>query len=222
MKLKPIENDMIVHCKTEDEAKELIRWAYECGFEWVISDAYKTNFAMYKEETCYYFLQFSISFSSKKYFDNKGYDILEFSELVLEEEPKYPRHITNVDDIEIDEELKHMSAKEILEFMFEHYNDGLFKEIFGDDYSFVELIDRFEPEEIIEKIEEYKAKPKTEVEWLYRIFDHYKEIIFYFKKEENAIKYCESSIVNHIGTQDYIKYVKVCLAKGTVVVEDDK
>ena len=65
-----IQNKFIVHCKTEEQAKRLIKAAYEQGYKWQHDDntEWKDNeetfFTYYKEKTCYVFRGNRISFSS--------------------------------------------------------------------------------------------------------------------------------------------------------------
>ena len=65
-----IQNKFIVHCKTEEQAKKLIKAAYEQGYKWQHEDSIEgkdneeTFFTYYKEKTCYVFRGKRISFSS--------------------------------------------------------------------------------------------------------------------------------------------------------------
>ena len=65
-----IQNKFIVHCKTEEQAKKLIKAAYEQGYKWQHDDSTEgkgdeeTFFTYYKEKTCYVFRGNRISFSS--------------------------------------------------------------------------------------------------------------------------------------------------------------
>lgn len=65
-----IQNKFIVHCKTEEQAKKLIKAAYEQGYKWQHEDSIEgkdneeTFFTYYKEKTCYVFRGNRISFSS--------------------------------------------------------------------------------------------------------------------------------------------------------------
>ena len=65
-----IQNKFIIHCKTEEQAKKLIKAAYEQGYKWQHDDGIEgkdneeTFFTYYKEKTCYVFRGNRISFSS--------------------------------------------------------------------------------------------------------------------------------------------------------------
>ena len=68
-----IQNKFIIHCKTEEQAKKLIKVAYEQGYKWQHDDSTEgkdneeTFFTYYKEKTCYVFRGNRISFSSIDY-----------------------------------------------------------------------------------------------------------------------------------------------------------
>jgi hypothetical protein len=60
MNLRPIKYGMIIHCRTENEAIELIKWAYKCGYKWSFdkgdeNNKFITNFNGYQDRTCYRF-----------------------------------------------------------------------------------------------------------------------------------------------------------------------
>lgn len=65
-----IQNKFIVHCKTEEQAKKLIKAAYEQGYKWQHEDSIEgkdneeTFFTYYKEKTCYVFRGKRITFSN--------------------------------------------------------------------------------------------------------------------------------------------------------------
>ena len=65
-----IQNRFIVHCKTEEQAKKLIKAAYEQGYKWQHEDSIEgkdneeTFFTYYKEKTCYVFRGKRITFSN--------------------------------------------------------------------------------------------------------------------------------------------------------------
>ena len=65
-----IQNKFIVHCKTDEQAKKLIKAAYEQGYKWQHEDSIEgkdneeTFFTYYKEKTCYVFRGKRITFSN--------------------------------------------------------------------------------------------------------------------------------------------------------------
>lgn len=73
------DNKIAVHCKTEEEAKDFCRQMHEHGMRWCTGKSYmeKTNYEEYKGETCY--IRFGM-FSSYRYYNSEGYEILEWSD----------------------------------------------------------------------------------------------------------------------------------------------
>lgn len=78
------DNKIAVHCKTEEEAKDFCERMYEQGMKWCSGESYieKTNYEEYKGETCY--TGFG-EFSSYRYCNSKGYEILEWSDYMQKE-----------------------------------------------------------------------------------------------------------------------------------------
>lgn len=194
MKLKPIEENMVVHCKTEDEAKELIKWAYECGYITEGSDCWE-HFTSY---TCYRFHMGYWTYESSVYFQSLGYAITEFSDLIIPEEQE-----------------EHMSAEEIIKWLREHNADKVWDEVFGEENGFYDMCNGNSVEEIISKIESYEAKKKqekeVEVEWVYRVFNYKENKDEFFTFEIGAIQRCEEIVKNN--PENYAKYEKTCRAK---------
>ena len=77
-------NKIAVHCKTEEEAKDLCKRMHEHGMKWCTGKSYmgKTNYEEYKEGTCYVG---SGMFASYWYYDSEGYKILEWSDYMNKE-----------------------------------------------------------------------------------------------------------------------------------------
>ena len=81
---KDINNKIVVHCKTEEEAKDFCRQMHEHGMKWCDGDSFleKINFNTWKSKTCYYNNgRFSIVEHAKEY----GYKILEWSDYMKKE-----------------------------------------------------------------------------------------------------------------------------------------
>lgn len=81
-----LKEGMIIHCKTEEEAKELIKLAYEQGFKWIGgSDNDDTHFNVYYEDTIYLLGVFSSSHNDIVYgtinSKNKN-EVIEYSDLI--------------------------------------------------------------------------------------------------------------------------------------------
>lgn len=78
------DNKIAVHCKTEEEAKDFCKRMHEHGMKWCTGKSYmeKTNYEEYKGETCY--IRFGM-FSSYRYYNSEGYEILEWSDYMNKE-----------------------------------------------------------------------------------------------------------------------------------------
>lgn len=78
------DNKIAVHCKTEEEAKDFCKRMHEHGMKWCTGKSYmeKTNYEEYKGETCY--IRFGM-FSSYRYYNSEGYEILEWSDYMDKE-----------------------------------------------------------------------------------------------------------------------------------------
>ena len=88
MELRKIEPGMVIHCRTEEEARALMQWAYECGYEWrwdMLEGC--ESFKIHGERTCYCFDgNEKIIYADRALFEvHKGDEIMEFSDLVLPE-----------------------------------------------------------------------------------------------------------------------------------------
>lgn len=78
------DNKIAVHCKTEEEAKDFCKQMHEHRMKWCTGKSYmeKTNYEEYKGETCY--TGFGM-FSSYRYYNSEGYEILEWSDYMNKE-----------------------------------------------------------------------------------------------------------------------------------------
>lgn len=81
---KDEDNKIAVHCKTEEEAKDFCKRMHEHEMKWCTGKSYmeKTNYEEYKGETCY--IGFGM-FSSYRYYNSEGYEILEWSDYMNKE-----------------------------------------------------------------------------------------------------------------------------------------
>lgn len=77
-------NKIAVNCKTEEEAKDFCKRMHEHGMKWCTGKSYmeKTNYEEYKGETCY---AGSGKFSSYRYYNSEGYEILEWGDYMQKE-----------------------------------------------------------------------------------------------------------------------------------------
>jgi Fe2+ or Zn2+ uptake regulation protein len=195
MKLKPIKDGMVVHCKTEDEAKELIKWAHECGYGTEIPDCWKH----YNKHTCYRFYTNYWTYESNVYFESVGCKITEFSDLIIPEEQE-----------------EHMSAEEVLEWLQNHTNDTVFDDVFGNNVATLyDVLELYSAKRIYEKIESYEAEKKqekeVEVEWVYRVYNYKENKDEFVDCEDSAINRCQELV--KANPENYAKYEKVCRAK---------
>lgn len=83
-KFKDAVNKIVVHCKTEEEAKDFCRQMDAHGMQWCIGTSYleENEFSRYKEETCY---SGDGTFSSYEYFIEYNYTVLEWSDYMKKE-----------------------------------------------------------------------------------------------------------------------------------------
>lgn len=77
-------NNIAVHCKTEEEAKDFCKQMHEHGLKWCSGDLYmeKTNYYAYSDKICYYA---DGKYSDLDYAWEKYYKILEWSDYMKKE-----------------------------------------------------------------------------------------------------------------------------------------
>ena len=77
----------VVHCRTEEQAKELLRFMYDKGMEWCSGKSLnETKYDKYTTNTCYNFNSGSYNeFSPTAYYSDNGYNILSYEEALLKE-----------------------------------------------------------------------------------------------------------------------------------------
>lgn len=78
------ENKIVVHCKTEEEAKDFCRQMHEQGMKWRGEYSYLdyTNYYIYAESTCY---TAEGKYCHENYYKKRGYTILEWSDYMQKE-----------------------------------------------------------------------------------------------------------------------------------------
>ena len=81
---KNIKNKIAVHCKTEEEAKDFCKQMHEHGMEWRDGKSYleHTEYGKHLSETCYTGTR---GFAYYSFCENKGYEILEWSDYMQKE-----------------------------------------------------------------------------------------------------------------------------------------
>lgn len=189
---KPIVPGMVIHCITEDEANALLNHLAELGHKW-ISGAKLTdhnNFSDYGG-TCYVVRTFVVDYGNKDFYEQRGYKITEFSDLVLPE----------------------LTAEEAIEWLVKNYEEGTYREVFGTDYLMNNLLEDMTPSEVVEKIAQWKAdheKQEPEVEWVYRVYNGESEE--FVDSEEKAISECE--FLAKDNPEKYAFYQKICRVKA--------
>jgi hypothetical protein len=226
MKLKPIEENMVIHCKTEDEAKELIKWAYECGFEWRLANADETHFEIHGETTCYNFKGSMITYCDKSFYKEPMYYVFEFTDLVIPEEhmsAEEPNRMSTMAKLQTDgviRETMKMSAEEVLKWIKTNFtNRDAYTEVFGCLCAYSSIFTDFTAEEVVSKIESYEAKKKqekeVEVEWVWKVYNPAEDSDEYYTTEDEAMARCErlEKLWSAIYPEMMTKYEKVCRIK---------
>ena len=72
----------VIQCKTEKQAKKLLRMAKDMGYRWVgIGDTSKTMQEAYADKTCYKFERSKISCGFKKHYKVLGYKVIKFKSI---------------------------------------------------------------------------------------------------------------------------------------------
>lgn len=77
-------NKIVVHCKTEEEAKDFCKQMHEHGMKWCNGESYlkNTNYNARNEGTCYYGVG---EYSSRVFAEKYNYKILEWSDYMQKE-----------------------------------------------------------------------------------------------------------------------------------------
>lgn len=148
MRFKEIKQGVMIHCKTEEEAKRLCEHLDSLGFTWNGGDKLtKTNWEIYREETCYCPYKNVISCTMYSHYDNS--EITEFSDLIIPE----------------------MSAEKVLRIRNELSYDFV-REYLGlcHGYSLDGMLRKATIEQVIDMCEQWKAdhekkEPEIETEW---------------------------------------------------------
>ena len=195
MRLKEINPGMVIHCKNDEEKKELLEEAERLCYLWANgakpTKAYlPSNTLVFREDGLKKYI----------YWTEDSENHTEFSDLILPE----------------------LSAEEVFSIMSEIHNES-YKKYSGcigcclsvvaqncDTDCFAENADK-----IIEICAQWKSeheKKEPEIEWVYRVFgaENYGEKFFFFFEE--AIKRCEE-LAKSQKTKQYARYERVCRVK---------
>jgi hypothetical protein len=202
MKLKTIKDGMVVYCRTEYEAKKLIKWAYECGYEWEAGSSSYTDFFEFME-SCYEFHYKEITIHSRAWYKENHEEsrVIDFADLIVSEEKE------------------HMSAEAILAWLKKYDYDKVMADVFS--YGDVlinnidDVLENYKVEKIVEMIEAYESKKQqekeTEIVWWFRTFSTHEMDAEMFSEEKDAIKWCEDMSRKFPGSLN--SYAKTCLLK---------
>ena len=89
-RIEKFKNEKIAaNCKTEEEAKEFVKWCYANGFKWDDLPEGTTFFDDYKNETCYVFdfgEDKQLEYGYKDFYEEKGYEIIKYKDFMEEKE----------------------------------------------------------------------------------------------------------------------------------------
>lgn len=79
---KIMKKGVVIHCATEEQAKNLLTWADSKGLEWRNRYTYleKINWREYKDETCYNLLEGG--YSSVSWYGRCRYSIISYEEVL--------------------------------------------------------------------------------------------------------------------------------------------
>ena len=120
---KIIKENTVVHCKTEDQANELLTWADSVGLRWVDGESYlgSNNYNEYGDKTCYYL--FENGYGDLDWCIDEDYKVIPFEEALLEE----PKEILILKDKikELEEELTNSISKSKFNSMCKVYENQL-------------------------------------------------------------------------------------------------
>lgn len=199
MKLKEIKPGMVIHCKTEDEAKELFKHLDSLGYKWNCTrcdnslNGKSTLFETCGDKMCYEIkTNNTILYSDYDFYEEEGYTITEFSDLIIPE----------------------MSAEEVLQICSEICRSGSCDICpMGEEYCFSET--ESDKKKIIEICQQWKSdheKKEPEIEWFYKAYVDNGIVYTETETEQEAIEWCENYVKEH--TQAKCSYKRVCRVKA--------
>lgn len=189
-------HNLVVNCKTEDEAKKFFDWCYENGFKWDV--IWKNRNIWYNENTCYRFCENdTLSYSNYIDYSNRGFEIITYEDFFKENE------MTNLDYL-----IKNIenSKKEdnVCRVVYELKNrHRCYRNCYGCEFHTTNNVLRYLAEKHSDKIKvtqfeydlidslkkTYSAYSKDRMN-KFPIFTHMKEK-GYFKNIENLKRFCD-------------------------------
>lgn len=194
MRLKEIKPGMVIHCKNDDEKKELLEEAERLGYLW--ANGTKPTKEFFPSNT----LVFRV-YGLKKYISWTGDSEknTEFSDLILPE-------LTAEEVLVITNEICSTYSDEMIDC---NTKCPFYHSIFCKKWM------AKHPKEAVEICAQWKSdheKKEPEIEWVYRVFgaENYGEK--FFQTEEEAIQRCEE-LAKSQKTKQYARYERVCRVK---------
>lgn len=210
MRLKEIKPEMVIHCKTQEEANEL------CGAVGA-SSQWKEYWETYKDDTCY-----QIGYHAMKTFGNShsysDFKITEFSDLILPE-------LTAEEVLNILNEIRNCVGRKCNDCPFLENNNGERKNLCTTNYGVI----LSNPEKLISICQQWKSdhekkEPEIETEWFWqgRIFKINEDGCYYQIKDgtgfyDTGCEYRESA--EEYMADELKEYCKTHKGKFIAVVE---
>lgn len=168
MRLKEIKPNMVIHCKTEEEANELMLLCDKKGLIWCTGEKASSNtrFSVLSDRTCYRIHEDHVTYDNYAHYVSENYIITEFSDLIIPE----------------------LSAKEVLEVVRElcvdrgcddcifYHNHCPFSKEYGDLDKVIDICTKWREEHPKEE------KKELETEWVY--------VVRIIKVHDNGKKEC--------------------------------
>lgn len=88
--------DIVINCETEEEAKAFIKWCFANDLKWTNEDVNTTYFNNYKENTCYSYLYQGapvLKFARLRFYFNNGLKVIKYKDFMKGTE----REMTNLE-----------------------------------------------------------------------------------------------------------------------------
>lgn len=135
MILREIKPGMVIRCKNDEEKQALLEEAERLGYRWHGYGEMPTDETIGSGCTIHFYDKKSYENYKCITWSDKTEGVTEFSDLILPEP----------------------TAEEVVEWLVENYEDGTYKEVFGKDYLFSNLLEDMTPDEVVEKIAKWKS-----------------------------------------------------------------
>lgn len=131
-----------IWCDTEEKANDFIAKVRD------FTKTYQGNnwYEQYKENTAYTVHESSYTFSEKKWYKENAYEIISYNDFF---------GITEQVESDTKDEL---STVEVLEWLYKHCYDRLYKQVFGEDSGIDDIVSLLGAKEVIHRINAYERK----------------------------------------------------------------